>query len=316
MNSIGVYYGTSTGCTEEVADTIVLKLNVLHGPGTALGPFSIDDAKGSLAEKFGAHDSLIVGTPTWNTGAETQRSGVAWDEVYYDEMSVVSPSSSSSKKVSDLSAVLSGKKVAVFGLGDSSSYGDNYCDATGELHDVFASHGAAMKGYVLIDESYKHEESKAVVGNRRRRRRTGTNKDEEEDEQVENDTKHFCGLLCDNVNQPELTEGRIDKWLGQLFDEGMLAAGGGGAVVGVGGSAKKSAGSNSKGGDGPAVASAASSTSTTTAAAAATAADSSKAAGLPAGGTAGWIGHYSRERKSTMWVNAVNRRESFVIADK
>ena len=61
-----------------------------------------------------------MGTPTWNTGADTERSGTGWDEIYYSEMQ-------------DLSNVVAGKKVAVFGLGDSVSYSENYADATGEV---------------------------------------------------------------------------------------------------------------------------------------------------------------------------------------
>jgi len=41
---------------------------------------------------------------------------------------------------------LKGKKVAVFGLGDQEGYEENFADGTGELHDVFASHGCTMFG--------------------------------------------------------------------------------------------------------------------------------------------------------------------------
>jgi flavodoxin I len=30
----------------------------------------------------------VVGTPTWHTGADTERSGTGWDEIYYGEMQV------------------------------------------------------------------------------------------------------------------------------------------------------------------------------------------------------------------------------------
>ena len=73
---------------------------------------------GSLSSTFSKFDQVICGTPTWNTGADTERSGTAWDEVYYGEMG-------------DLN--LEGKPVAVFGLGDQESYGENYADASGEV---------------------------------------------------------------------------------------------------------------------------------------------------------------------------------------
>ena len=78
---------------------------------------------------------------------------------------------------------LQGKKVAVFGLGDQVSYAENYADATGELHDVFESLGCVMMGYTSQD-GYEHESSKSIRGDK------------------------FCGLLCDAVNQEELTEER------------------------------------------------------------------------------------------------------------
>ena len=45
-------------------------------------------------------DGIICGIPTWNTGADEERSGTAWDSILED--------------IGELS--LSGKKVAIFGL--------------------------------------------------------------------------------------------------------------------------------------------------------------------------------------------------------
>lgn len=68
--SIGVFYGTSTGSTEEAARLISEQFGE-----DASEPIDVDEIKGSLAAKFAEYDSLIVGTPTWNTGADTERSG-------------------------------------------------------------------------------------------------------------------------------------------------------------------------------------------------------------------------------------------------
>ena len=112
-------------------------------------------------------------------GAEEERSGTAWDELYYDEMK-------------GLATTLASKPVAVFGLGDSGAYCDNFADASGELHDVFEKLGAKMFGYTDVDGSYEHTESKAQRGEK------------------------FVGLMCDQINQDDLTEGRVDKWVAQL----------------------------------------------------------------------------------------------------
>jgi len=176
-NKILIVYGTSTGSTETVADMIAAEFG-----SDAEGPIEIDGIHGSLAKKFADFDAIIVGTPTWNTGADTERSGTGWDEIYYDEMQ-------------DLN--ISGKKVAVFGLGDQISYSENYADASGELHDVFKDLGCEMMGYTSY-EGYEHESSKAVRGDK------------------------FCGLLCDMVNEDDLSEGRVKNWVSQLKAEGIL----------------------------------------------------------------------------------------------
>jgi len=173
---IGVFFGSSTGNTEHVADLITQQI----GPD-AEGPYDIDTLRGSISSEFMKYDVLIVGTPTWNTGAEKERSGTGWDEVYYGEMQ-------------DLS--IAGKSVAVFGLGDQSSYSENYADASGELHDVFKNLGCRMIGYTS-QKGYEHDDSKAIRGNK------------------------FCCLLLDQVNQEDLTGNRIKTWVTQLKNEAL-----------------------------------------------------------------------------------------------
>ena len=58
-NKVGVFYGTSTGSTETAADMLAERLG-------ADGPFDVDES--GIAESLRKYDSLIVGTPTWNTG--------------------------------------------------------------------------------------------------------------------------------------------------------------------------------------------------------------------------------------------------------
>lgn len=176
-NKVGIFFGTSTGSTQEAADQISEEFG-----NVASSPIEIDEIQGSVAAEFAKYDSLVVGTPTWNTGADTERSGTGWDEIYYGEMA-------------DLR--IEGKKVAVFGLGDSVSYSENYADACGELHDVFESLGCSMMGYTSTD-GYLHEESKAIRGDK------------------------FCGLALDAVNQEELTEERVRNWVAALISDGFL----------------------------------------------------------------------------------------------
>merc|ERR1719258_577598 len=133
--AVGLVYSTTTGNTETVAGYITEK--------TGIEAVDIGDLDG---DSVAAYDGLIIGAPTWHTGADTERSGTAWDDFIYGDLT---------------SCDLKGKKVAIFGLGDSSGYGDNFCDAMDELAECFSKQGAEVIGAVGTD-SYEFEESKSI----------------------------------------------------------------------------------------------------------------------------------------------------------
>lgn len=85
-------------------------------------------------------------------------------------------------------ADLSGKTVAVFGCGDSESYPDTFCSAIAELYNATKAAGANMVGEVST-EGYTFDDSEALDGDK------------------------FVGLALDDVNEDNLTDGRIDAWL-------------------------------------------------------------------------------------------------------
>jgi flavodoxin I len=157
----------------------------------AAEPVDVDgiDSGSSLASTLGQHDALIVGTPTWNTGADTQRSGTGWDDLYNNQLPA-------------LAHVMKHKKVAVFGLGDQVSYSENYADATGELYAAFASLGCDMVPYAAVPtDGYEHEASKSVLPG--------------------SDGTLFCGLLLDQINQEDYTDARIGAWVSELLANGF-----------------------------------------------------------------------------------------------
>ena len=92
--TVGIYYATTTGKTEDVADRLHNFISSAEAPKDVS---DVDD----LSE-FEGLDGIICGIPTWNTGADEERSGTAWDSILED--------------IGELS--LSGKKVAIFGLGE------------------------------------------------------------------------------------------------------------------------------------------------------------------------------------------------------
>merc|ERR1719464_1587432 len=167
--AVGLFYSTQTGNTETVAGVIAEKAGV---EAMDVGEISAEDLAG--------YDGLLVGCPTWNTGADEYRSGTAWDDLLDDI------------KGSDLA----GKPVAVFGCGDSSGYGDNFCDGIEELHETFAAAGAKMVGYVDAS-AYQHDESKSTRGDK------------------------FLGLPLDQDNEDGMTEDRVASWITQIKSKGM-----------------------------------------------------------------------------------------------
>ena len=147
LDSVAIYYGTEGGATGDAAGLINDAI-----PETGENVFLIDDLEDP--NDLLKYDALIVGCPTWNTGADTERSGTPWDDLYYEDDGLPTIS-------------LEGKRVAVFGCGDSVGYGDNFCDAAGELHDVMKARGATMFGTAVHageGSDYEHSGSKTLRG--------------------------------------------------------------------------------------------------------------------------------------------------------
>ena len=114
------------------------------------------------------YDKLIFGIPTWGIG-ELQ-----------DDWAVFLPG------LENLD--LSGKNVALFGLGDQESYPDTFADALGTLYDALLNTGCDITGS-WCTLGYEFIESAAV--------RNG----------------EFAGLVLDEENQSQLTDLRIKDWL-------------------------------------------------------------------------------------------------------
>jgi len=171
---VGLFFSTSTGHTEDVAGLIKAELG-----DSSTDPQEIADAQ---LDTLADYDGLIVGAPTWNTGADTERSGTGWDNLLDDIRGLK----------------LDGTPVAVFGLGDSVSYADNFADAMEEIYEVFKTAGGKMVGH-WPTKDYQFEESKATI-----------------------DDSTFCGLPLDEDNEDDKTAGRVKEWVSQLKGEMSL----------------------------------------------------------------------------------------------
>ena len=163
MKSIAIIYGSSTEHTKEAAERIA-ELLADYSP-------SLYDIYEGEEEPFLNHDFLILGASTW--GVQDLQDD--WNDFYpkLDQMD------------------LSGKTVALFGMGDASIYPSSYVDAIGILYEIIVKQGATVIGQVST-EGYDFEYSRAVVDDM------------------------FVGLPLDDDYEPELTEERIIKWVEQL----------------------------------------------------------------------------------------------------
>ena len=130
MSKIGIFYGSTTGVTEEVAGKISSKLD----------NSSVHNISGNF-DKINDYDVIIMGASTWGYG-----------DLQDDWLDVLD-------KLSDLQ--LSGKKVAYFGTGDQESFSDTFVDGRGRIHEKVKDTGATLIGETSI-EGYTFDESKGV----------------------------------------------------------------------------------------------------------------------------------------------------------
>ena len=130
---IGLFYASTTGNTEEVAQQIA-----------AMAPdrVRLHDIAAVGVERMQDYDTLILGIPTWDFG-ELQED---WDEQWQAFSQI------------DFQA----RRVALFGLGDQLGYGEWFLDAMGALHDQVVSAG----GEVVVPwstDGYDFDASRALT---------------------------------------------------------------------------------------------------------------------------------------------------------
>jgi flavodoxin I len=131
---IGIFYGSSTGQTEAVAEKLLRIIGEDHAD-----LFNVDSASREELERY---PYLILGTPTWGLGDMQDD----WEDF-----------------VIELEAAnLAGKKVALFGLGDQDTYPESFADGVGVLYNK-------IKGKCTIigewpNAGYLFNESAALKG--------------------------------------------------------------------------------------------------------------------------------------------------------
>ena len=159
------------------------KTIIIYGSSTG----TCEDLAGRIGSKLGVSDiinvtdadaDVIAANDNLILGTSTWGAGELQDD-WYDGVELLK------------SADLSGKTVALFGCGDCESYGDTFVGGMAEIYNAVKEAGAQVIGQVSTD-GYTFDDSAAVVDGK------------------------FVGLALDEVNEDNLTDGRIDAWVAQI----------------------------------------------------------------------------------------------------
>lgn len=133
MKKTGIFYGSSTGNTQEVAKSIAKHLGVDEK--------DVHNVAESRPSQFGDYDVLILGSSTYGSG-ELQ-------DDWYDFIAGADQLD------------LKGKTIAIFGCGDESMR-DTFCDAVGIIYDRMRKTGANFVG-VFPAACYNYRHTSAEV---------------------------------------------------------------------------------------------------------------------------------------------------------
>lgn len=134
MATVGIFFGSDTGNTENIAKQI----QKLLGSDVA----EVYDIAKSTKEDIEKFDTLLLGIPTWYYG-EAQ---CDWDDFF--------------PTLEDIN--FDGKLVAIFGCGDQEDYAEYFCDAMGAVRDIIEPRGATIVG-LWPTAGYSFEASKGLA---------------------------------------------------------------------------------------------------------------------------------------------------------
>lgn len=134
MQTIGIFYGSTTGNTEKSAKLIQKEFGF-----DSAEIFDVADVMASDIDKY---SNVILGSSTSGMG-----------DLQDDFESFLSEI---------VKANLEGKKVAIFGLGDQYAYSDSFVGAIGQIYENLKHSGCDLLGKTAID-GYEYDETKAEI---------------------------------------------------------------------------------------------------------------------------------------------------------
>lgn len=131
MKKIGIFYGTTTGTTKDVAEYIAAELGVAEN--------DIHDVASTSPSSVADYDVLVIGASTWGAG-DLQADMADW----LDGVGAMD---------------LRDKEVAIFGCGDD-SMSDTFCDSVGEIyHRLHDAHPEFIAPFDNKGYDYNHSDS-------------------------------------------------------------------------------------------------------------------------------------------------------------
>jgi flavodoxin I len=160
---IRIFYGSSTGNTARVAQLISGEMGDLVESVASIAYANRRDLSDA--------EALILGVSTWADG-QLQHD---WKQ-FLPEMDAVD---------------LSGKTIALFGLGDARGYSGEFVTALGTLYRKVVERGGNVVGFWPTSE-YQFQRSGALHDGM------------------------FVGLVIDQENESSKTRGRVKQWAAQI----------------------------------------------------------------------------------------------------
>ena len=166
MTKTAIIYSYNTKKTSKIATLIQEGFN---DPA-----IEMINAEEITEDTFLSFDHIIMGVATWFDGELPN----FWDEFV--------------PALEELD--LTGKKFALFGLGDQKGYPENFLDGVGIMGEILEGQGATLVGFTS-SEGYEFESSRALRNDQ------------------------FMGLAIDYENQGSMIKQRVAAWIEELKKE-------------------------------------------------------------------------------------------------
>jgi flavodoxin I len=171
MGNAAIFFGPEGGSVDRVANLLASKMEHLNP--------DLIPINGAASEDLSRYDILIFGISTIGRDTWDQKFGnIDWSKF----MPVIT------------SFDFTGKRVAVFGLGDHITYAYHFVNSMGLLAKTVIQNGGQILGRVS-PEGYDFQDSEAL------------------------EEGQFLGLPIDEDFEAELTESRLEAWVEQLKKE-------------------------------------------------------------------------------------------------